>query len=103
MIGGPAVKVGQTVVFWHAGAVWGTNRGKDQATLFEPCWSYGPTAVVAGRGNLIEGLDRAVAGAKVGSRVLLVVPPKPACSAQASKGIPAKSTLVFVAGILAAV
>lgn len=99
---GPPVTAGQTVVFRHAAAVWGTNRGKEEATLFGSSWSQGPTPVVIGRGNLITGLDRSLVGAKVGSRMLLVVPPGLAYGAQPQKGIPAKSTLVFVVDILAA-
>lgn len=99
---GPVVKAGQTVVFRRAGAVWGSNRGKEQATLFDSSWSHGPTPVVIGRGNLIEGLDQALVGAKVGSRMLFVIPPGLAYGAQAQKHIPAKSTLVFVVDILAA-
>lgn len=100
---GPALRVGQTVVLRRAGAVWGPNRGKERAALFDFSWSQGPAPVVVGRGNLIAGLDRALVGAKVGSRMLLVIPPGLAYGAQAQKGIPPKSTLVFVVDILAAV
>lgn len=99
---GPAVEAGQTVVFRRAGAAWGPNRGERQATLFDSSWSHGPAPVVIGRGNLIEGVDQALVGARVGSRMLLVIPPGLAYGAQAQKGIPAKSTLVFVVDILAA-
>ncbi|WP_327726086.1 FKBP-type peptidyl-prolyl cis-trans isomerase [Streptomyces europaeiscabiei] len=99
---GPRVKAGQNVVFRHAGSVWGANRGKDEAALFDFSWSQGPTSVVVGRGNVIEGLDQALVGAKVGSRMLLVIPPALAYGGQARKGIPARSTLVFVVDILAA-
>ncbi|MGW0704239.1 FKBP-type peptidyl-prolyl cis-trans isomerase [Streptomyces sp. NPDC002867] len=99
---GPTVKVGQTVVFRHSAAVWGTNRGKEEATLLDSSWNQGPAPVVVGRGNVIEGLDQALVGAKVGSRMLLVVPPGLAYGAQPQKDIPAKSHLVFVVDILAA-
>lgn len=99
---GLAVKSGQTVVFRHAAAVWGANRGKEDATLFDSSWSQGPTPVVVGRGNLIEGLDQALVEAKVGSRMLLVIPPGQAYGSQAQKHIPAESTLVFVIDILTA-
>ncbi|WP_327191107.1 FKBP-type peptidyl-prolyl cis-trans isomerase [Streptomyces xinghaiensis] len=98
-----AIKTGQTVVYRHAGTVWSTNRGKEHATLFDSTWPQGPTSVIVGRGNLIEGLDQALVGAKVGSRILLVIPPGLAYGAQAQKHIPAKSTLIFVVDILAAV
>ncbi|MFI1360260.1 FKBP-type peptidyl-prolyl cis-trans isomerase [Streptomyces sp. NPDC020898] len=100
---GPRVRSGQTVVLRRAGAVWNTNRGKDEATLFDASWSTGPTPVVVGHANLIQGLDRALAGTKVGSRMLIVVPPTLGYGAQDQKGIPARSTLVFVVDVLAAV
>jgi FKBP-type peptidyl-prolyl cis-trans isomerase len=100
---GPVVTAGQTVVFQHSGAVWATNRGTEQATLFDSSWSHHtPATVVIGRGNLIEGLDQALVGTKVGSRMLIVIPPSQAYGAQAQKHIPAGSTLVFVIDILAA-
>lgn len=99
---GPTAKAGQTVVFRHAAAVWGANRGKEEATLFDSSWPQGPTPVVIGRGNLIQGLDEALVGAKVGSRMLVVIPPGQAYGAQAQKHIPAKSTLVYIIEILTA-
>ncbi|MCP3822096.1 FKBP-type peptidyl-prolyl cis-trans isomerase [Streptomyces sp. A3M-1-3] len=98
---GTTVKAGQTVVLRHAGAVWATNRGREKAELFDSSWLNGPAAVVIGRGNLIKGLDRALLGAKAGSRMLLVVPPALAYGAQAQKDIPAKSSLVFIVDVLA--
>jgi FKBP-type peptidyl-prolyl cis-trans isomerase len=100
---GPRVKDGQTIVIRRAGAVWAANRGKDRATLFDSSWSHGPSTVVIGRGNLIEGLDQALVRAGVGSRVLVVIPPGLAYGATAQKDIPAKSTVVFVVDVLAAV
>ncbi|MER5213106.1 FKBP-type peptidyl-prolyl cis-trans isomerase [Streptomyces sp. NPDC002838] len=99
---GTEVKAGQTIVIRRAGAVWAANRGKDQATLFDSSWSHGPSAVVIGRGNLIEGVDRALVGARAGSRMLVVIPPRLAYGATAQKGIPASSTIVFVVDVLAA-
>jgi FKBP-type peptidyl-prolyl cis-trans isomerase len=100
---GPSVRAGQTVVLRRAGAVWNTNRGKDEATLFDASWSTGPTPVVVGRDNLIEGLDRALLGAKVGSRLLIVVPPALGYGSHAQKEIPTRSTLVLVVDVLTAI
>ncbi len=100
---GPAVKAGQKVVFQYSGAVWAANRGEEQATIFDSSWSHGgATSVVLGRGNAIEGWDKGLMGTKVGSRVLLIVPPGQGYGSQPQKGIPAKSTLVFVIDVLAA-
>ncbi|MCT9011289.1 FKBP-type peptidyl-prolyl cis-trans isomerase [Streptomyces rhizosphaerihabitans] len=100
---GPVVRAGQTTVLRRAGAVWATNRGKDGAELFDASWNDGPAPVVIGRGNLIKGLDQAVVGAKVGSRLLIVVPPGSGYGGQEQKGIPAHSTLIFVVDVLAAI
>ena len=94
---GATVKVGQTVVLQYSSAVWKANRGKDEAELFDSTWSgHGPTSVVIGRGNVLEGWDKGLVGKKVGSRVLLVVPPDLGYGTEAMKRIPADSTLVFV-------
>ncbi|MGW2425776.1 FKBP-type peptidyl-prolyl cis-trans isomerase [Streptomyces sp. NPDC001709] len=100
---GALVKAGQSIVIQYSGAVWETNRGKDQATLFDSSWAaHSPTTVVIGRGNVIEGWDRALVGARVGSRVLLVVPPGLGYGSSDRKGVPARSTLVYVVDVLAA-
>lgn len=82
-----------------------------QATITIP--KAGPSGrfVVAGlatrrgrrvaRGDaVVAGWDKALVGARVGNRVLLVVPSGLGCGAQARKGIPAGSTLVYVVDIL---
>ncbi|WP_181139864.1 FKBP-type peptidyl-prolyl cis-trans isomerase [Streptomyces sp. Ru71] len=99
---GPRVRAGQTVVLRRAGAVWNSNRGEDDVALFDTSWTTGPTPVVVGRHNLVEGLDRALVGATVGSRLLVVVPPALGYGSQAQQGIPARSSLVFVVDVLAA-
>ena len=100
---GPKVKTGQTVVLQYSGAIWEANRGKNRASLFDSSWAqHHPITVVIGRGNVLKGWDKALVGVKVGSRVLLVVPPGLGYGAQARKDIPARSTLVFAVDILAA-
>ncbi|WP_225835288.1 FKBP-type peptidyl-prolyl cis-trans isomerase [Streptomyces sp. NK08204] len=56
-----------------------------------------------GRGNVIAGWDRALAGRRVGSRVLAVIPAKPAYGAHPPKGLAPGATVVSVLDILAAV
>ena len=100
---GATVKAGQTVVLQYSGAVWKANRGKDEAELFDSTWTqHGPTGVMIGRGDVLEGWDKGLVGTKAGSRVLLVVPPDLGYGTQSLKGIPADSTLVFVFDVLAA-
>ncbi|HEY9441362.1 MAG TPA: FKBP-type peptidyl-prolyl cis-trans isomerase, partial [Streptomyces sp.] len=49
----------------------------------------------------LKGLKNGLVGKKVGSRVLLVVPPDQAFGDKAQQAIPANSTLVFAVDILA--
>ena len=57
-----------------------------------------------GQGQVIEGWDKGLVGKKVGSRVLLVIPPEQGYKDKAQGAdIPANSTLVFVVDILGAV
>ncbi|MGW3210377.1 FKBP-type peptidyl-prolyl cis-trans isomerase [Streptomyces sp. NPDC001135] len=101
--GGPVVKAGQTVVLQYSSAVWQTERGKDRAALAQSSAAGGgPLAVVIGRGNVLKGWDKALVGSRVGSRLLLVLPPDQAYGARPPKGIPAGASLVCVIDILAA-
>ncbi|MEE1752563.1 FKBP-type peptidyl-prolyl cis-trans isomerase [Streptomyces sp. SP18CS02] len=101
---GPEVKSGQTVYMQYTGAAWKINEGKDKAKNFDSSWNTGaPFTTAIGQGQVIEGWDKGLVGKKVGSRVLLVIPPAQAYKDQ-DKGpeLPANSTLVFVVDILAA-
>ncbi|WP_406115835.1 FKBP-type peptidyl-prolyl cis-trans isomerase [Streptomyces sp. NBC_01014] len=101
---GATVKSGQTVYMQYSGAAWKANEGKSSATLFDSSWKSGqPFQTVIGTGAVIKGWDQGLVGKKVGSRVLLVIPPDLAYGDKAqSADLPAKSTLVFVVDILAA-
>ncbi|MFJ4921551.1 FKBP-type peptidyl-prolyl cis-trans isomerase [Streptomyces sp. NPDC088725] len=100
---GATVKNGQTVYMQYSGATWKPNEGKPEATLFDSSWKTGsPFATVIGQGQVIEGWDKGLVGKKVGSRVLLVIPPALGYKDQAQGDtIPANSTLVFVVDIVA--
>ncbi|MEU3404031.1 FKBP-type peptidyl-prolyl cis-trans isomerase [Streptomyces sp. NPDC006670] len=102
---GPEVKSGQTVFMQYSGAAWAPNQGKDAAKLFDNSWKTGqPFQTKIGAGKVIEGWDKGLVGKKVGSRVLLVIPPEQAYKDQAQgEDLPANSTLVFVVDIVAAV
>lgn len=102
---GPEVKSGQTVYMQYSGAAWKPNEGKDAAKLFDTSWKTGaPFSTVIGQGQVIEGWDKGLVGKKVGSRVLLVIPPEQAYKDQAKgEDLPANSTLVFVVDIVGAV
>ncbi|RKT03799.1 FKBP-type peptidyl-prolyl isomerase-like protein [Streptomyces sp. 3211.6] len=102
---GPEVKSGQTVFMQYSGAAWAPNQGKDAAKLFDNSWKTGqPFSTKIGQGKVIEGWDKGLVGKKVGSRVLLVIPPEQAYKDQAQgEDLPANSTLVFVVDIVGAV
>jgi FKBP-type peptidyl-prolyl cis-trans isomerase len=101
---GAEVKKDQTVYMQYSGAAWKPNEGKAKAKLFDSSYNAGtPFSTVIGEHQVIEGWDKGLVGKKVGSRVLLVIPPELAYKDQA-KGpdLPANSTLVFAVDILAA-
>jgi peptidylprolyl isomerase len=92
---GPEVQSGQSITVHYTGVLW--NDG----TVFDSSWTRkSPANFVIGQGQVIPGWDKGLVGKKVGSRVLLVVPPADGYGAQANGQIPANSTLVFVVDIL---
>jgi FKBP-type peptidyl-prolyl cis-trans isomerase len=97
---GKAVAKGQTLVGQYEGVLWRT--GKE----FDSSYKHGaPAAFPVGVGNVIPGWDKGLVGQKVGSRVLLVIPPKDGYGPKGSPeaGIKGTDTLVFVVDILGAV
>lgn len=91
---GPAVKADNTVAVQYKGVLW--KDGKE----FDSSYSKG-APVTFPLAGVIPGWSKGLEGKKVGSRVLLVVPPDMAYGDQAQGPIPAKSTLVFSVDILA--
>lgn len=96
---GPAVRAGQLAVLQYGGYFW--RDGK----VFDSSWSAGhPSAAVMGTGQVMKGWDQGLVGQRVGSRVLLVVPPSLGYGAKglAQFGIRGSDTLVFVVDLLGA-
>ncbi|HEU4332498.1 MAG TPA: FKBP-type peptidyl-prolyl cis-trans isomerase [Lapillicoccus sp.] len=92
---GPEIKSGQTITVHYTGVLW------TDGTVFDSSWTRkSPATFGIGTGNVIPGWDKGLVGKKVGSRVLLVVPPADGYGAQAQGKIPANATLVFVVDIL---
>jgi len=92
---GPEVQQGQTITVHYTGAVWADG------TVFDSSWTRkAPATFAIGTGNVIPGWDKGLVGKKVGSRVLLIVPPADGYADKAQGKIPASSTLVFVVDIL---
>jgi peptidylprolyl isomerase len=94
---GPKVTKGQTIVVQYKGVVWRT--GKE----FDSSWSRkAPFALQIGVGGVISGWDKGLVGQTVGSRVLLVVPPKEGYGSQGNGDIKGTDTMVFAVDILGA-
>jgi peptidylprolyl isomerase len=96
---GPAVVADDTVVTQYTGAVW--RNGK----VFNSSWVQGsPQAFELGKGQVIRGWQRGLAGLPAGSRVLLVIPPSLGYGKRGNPPlVKGKDTLVYVVDILAAV
>ncbi|RST17610.1 FKBP-type peptidyl-prolyl cis-trans isomerase [Streptomyces sp. WAC05374] len=91
---GPAVKPTDKLLLQYKGVLW--EGGKE----FDASYKRGELAEFPLQ-SLIQGWQQGLKGKKVGSRVMLVVPPELGYGAQASGDIPANSTLVFSLDILA--
>jgi peptidylprolyl isomerase len=99
---GPPVAKGQYVVTQYVGLNWRTR------TVFDSSWSRGTPLVFkidATPAQIIPGWDTGLTGVPVGSRVMLVIPPKDGYGAQGASqvGIKGTDTLVFVVDVLDAV
>lgn len=91
---GAEVTKDQTVTVQYAGCLL-------DGTSFDSSWSRGtPTSFPLN--GVIPGWTNGIAGQKVGSQVLLVVPADQGYGDQENGAIPANSTLVFVVDILEA-
>jgi peptidylprolyl isomerase len=93
---GPAVVKGQLLVADYLGQIW---RGK----VFDNSYDRKtPFAVPIGLAQVIPGWDKALVGKRVGSRVLLVIPPADGYGTAGSPGagIKGTDTLAFVVDIV---
>ncbi len=99
---GPVVTKGEYVVAQYTGVNWRTG------SVFDSSWERSlPYSFKIGAtpSQVIPGWDQGLVGQTVGSRVLLVVPPKDAygSAGQSQAGIKGTDTLVFVVDIISAV
>jgi FKBP-type peptidyl-prolyl cis-trans isomerase len=101
---GPAVTAKETVVAQYVASIWRTGA------VFNSTWpsssSAGlPFSFVMGGNGVIPGFQQGLTGVKVGSRVMIVIPPKLGygSAGQSSVGIKGTDSLVFVVDVLAAV
>lgn len=96
---GAAVGKGQLLALQYAGYYWRDGKA------FNSSWQAGhPYGITIGTGQVMKGWDQGLVGQKVGSRVMLVVPPSLGYGAKGlpKAGIKGTDTLVFVVDILGA-
>ena len=94
---GPQVGKGKLLVAQYEGLIWRTGK------VFDSSWQHGaPVAFPIGAGKVIPGWDQGLVGQRVGSRVLLVIPPKQGYGSQGNPqaGIKGTDTLTFVVDIV---
>jgi peptidylprolyl isomerase len=93
---GSKVEKGQTIGVDYLGAVY---KGKEP---FDQNFDSAPVGFPIGVGSVVPGWDKTLVGQKVGSEVILQIPPKDGYGNKAQQNIPANSTLYFVVDILSA-
>jgi peptidylprolyl isomerase len=99
---GQKVVKGQYLIAQYTGYIWRTKK------VFDSSWSSGsPFGFVVGASpeQVIPGWDTGLAGQTVGSRVMLVIPPKDGygTTGASQAGITGTDTLVFVVDIIDAI
>lgn len=98
---GPAVAKGQTILVQYQGQIWSSGQ------VFDSTWAKTgqPTPFSRiGEGGLVPGMDKSLLGQKVGSRLLITIPPADGYGKDGNSqaGIKGTDTLVFVVDIVAA-
>lgn len=96
---GAEIKAGQKVKVRYLGSVWGSSK------VFDESFSKGkePFEVTVGAGGVIKGWDLGLKGAKVGSRIELVIPGDLAYGPGGREpDIKPNDTLVFVIDVVSA-
>lgn len=95
---GPVVKKGQTIFVRYLGQVY---QGKKP---FDETYSTAPAGFQIGIGKVITGWDKTLVGQKVGSEVMLEIPPKDGYKKAGSPqaGIKGTDTLYFVVDVIGA-
>ena len=94
------VKKGDTVYVSYTGVTWDDGKVFDSSLKD----GRGPFSFPVGQQSVIPGWDKAVEGAKVGDRLLVVVPPDQGYGKEGTPdgSIKPNSTLVFTIDVLGA-
>lgn len=95
---GDVVKKGQTITVNYLGQVYGGKKPFDES------YSSAPASFAIGVGQVVSGWDKTLVGAKVGSRMIIALPPAWGYGKDGNPdaGIKGTDTLYFVVDILAA-
>jgi FKBP-type peptidyl-prolyl cis-trans isomerase len=91
---GPVLTAKDSVVVKYEAYLW------DGAKKFDSTYQAGKTQTFPLAQVTLKGLKDGIVGKKVGSRVLLVIPPDQAFGDKEQQGIPKNSTLVFAVDLL---
>ncbi|MER7663256.1 FKBP-type peptidyl-prolyl cis-trans isomerase [Streptomyces sp. NPDC096193] len=91
---GPALTDKDSVVVQYQAFLWAGGK------KFDSTYDTGKTQTFPLGQVTLKGLKDGLVGKKVGSRVLLVIPPDQAFGAKEQQGIPKNSTLVFAVDLL---
>lgn len=98
---GAEVKKGANVRVTYTGVLWDGGKSFDSSMTKDPTWFE----FTVGAGQVIPGWDKGLQGAKVGDRLLLVIPPAdgygPQGQPSSTPPIKGTDTLVFVVDVLA--
>ncbi|MCU1527498.1 MAG: hypothetical protein JWP75_1261 [Frondihabitans sp.] len=92
---GAKVASGASVTVQYQGTLWRTGK------VFDQSWGSGPTTFSTSQ--VVSGFKKAIVGQKIGSRVLVILPPADGygTAGNDTAGIKGTDTLVFVIDILA--
>jgi hypothetical protein len=97
---GAVVKDKQTVHMKYSGWIWPATGSKLDAPWDDSSWTKDQAVDVPVNSSLPIGLYKALLGAKVGSQVLAVIPPKDGFPSGTVSSIPDGSTIVMVIDVL---
>ena len=99
---GATVKKGQTIFAHYLGEVYAGSKPFDQN--YTGSSATQPASFRIGVGQVVKGWDKVLVGQKVGSRVLMAIPPKLGYGTKGNSqaGIKGTDTLYFVVDILGA-
>jgi FKBP-type peptidyl-prolyl cis-trans isomerase len=98
---GPVISKGEYVIAQYVGVIWRTGKVFDASEVDGAPFGF---QIGAAPTQVIPGWNEGLLGKKVGSRVMLVIPPKDGYGSQGNSqaGIKGTDTLVFVIDLLAA-